>query len=337
MNQKRMKPTLWATLKKSLLVVFGIFAIFGVLGSGYLIIRDTGKMPPRPDKELDRILDEMEIEGRLCIAVSRFGNTIYLRFQPEGEVDERTPFAIGSLADQFVALSVLLLAERKELDTDVGVGTYLPGLPERLHAISVRHFLTQTSGLGPDSTLAGLALISAAPEPDVRSLYAPINYRVMERLIEATTQMSAMSFIRENLLAPLEMNHTYLDRETRPGGWVSCLEDLRKWEAALNTNRLVRLKTLLRFLQTARLADGSWGDYGGGWFIESVRGLRMEYGGAAENGTHAAIVRFSEKNFAVIILGDSSQDGLDTHALANTIGEVYLGREMPFPASQPSN
>ncbi len=332
MNVKGERSGPWGSLKKALLILAGILAVFGVLGSGFLIVRDTGKMPPRPDRELDKVFDSMAIEGRLCVTVSRFENTIYELYQPGEEIDARTEFTVGSLADQFVALAVLLLEERKELDVEKNLASYLTDLPAWMNKVTIHHLLTHTSGLGPGQGLEDLAGDPLDIEPGAQSIHAPLNYQLLKRLIQETTGESAPSFIRENLLAPLGLEHTYFEEGETGRGWVSCMEDLRKWESSLNSNRLVRLKTLLRFFQPPRLEDGTRGAYGCGWRIESVRGLRMEYSAAEEPGVHAAIARFSERNFALFLLIDTPNE-LDTYALALTIAEVYLGREMPMPPS----
>ena len=59
------------------------------------------------------------------------------------------------------------------------------------------------------------------------------------------------------------------------GGIYSSVEDLYYWDQALNTTTLVRATTLKQAFSPANFADGQKSNYGFGWFVDTVRGIRQ--------------------------------------------------------------
>ena len=62
-------------------------------------------------------------------------------------VTPQTVFQSGSVGKQFTAMAVMILIEEKKLDLDDPISKYLD-VPSAWSAITVRHLLTHTSGLG---------------------------------------------------------------------------------------------------------------------------------------------------------------------------------------------
>src|SRR5262249_21632816 len=87
------------------------------------------------------------------ISVKRRGETVlsksYGSADPEPDVPmpNDASFAIGSVAQQFTAASILLLAERGKLSIEDEVTKHLPQCPAHGQHITIRHVLTHTSGI----------------------------------------------------------------------------------------------------------------------------------------------------------------------------------------------
>ncbi len=319
-------------LKISILAILALLAIIGILGTWVLILRDTGKMPPRPDLKTDALLSGIEHSGRLSVEVVRNTHRIYSRHVPEGETDAWSIYPSGALGEQLTAMAIMKLSDSGLIDPDALIGRYLPELPPSFHAITIHALLSHTSGLDP-------ALCAFDPQrppvssPGVEARYAAADYdllqRLLQRVLDAVAPMPAHRFIEDQLLSALEMEHTFFvpdeDEETR-GQWYSCAEDLLAWEAMPLSGKLVRLKAMQRFLTPVKLLDGQRSPFGYGWSVRNLRGLRMEQSLVSEG--NATITRFSEKVFAVVILSDIPVEVLDTRRLAVEIAEIYLGREM---------
>jgi CubicO group peptidase (beta-lactamase class C family) len=161
----------------------------------------------------------------LAVGIVRDDGVVYLRGfgAPAGRaITARTPFLIGSLSKSFTALAVMQLVEAGKVELDAPVRRYLPWFRLKdlgaSEAITVRHLLNQTSGLPtsagfftPDAgSLAGTAL--AHPVGQVYE-YCNLNYRLLGLLIEAVTGQTYAAYVREHILAPLEMRNTFLTYE----------------------------------------------------------------------------------------------------------------------------
>jgi CubicO group peptidase (beta-lactamase class C family) len=139
----------------------------------------------------------------------------------------QTPFLIGSLTKSFTALAVMQLCEAGKIDLDAPVQCYLPWFrvadPAASARITVRHLLTQTSGL---PTSAGEVILAdfdqrpGASERQARALatlelahpagtaweYSNSNYQLLGLIIEAASGESFAGYIHQHIFAPLGMN-----------------------------------------------------------------------------------------------------------------------------------
>ena len=81
--------------------------------------------------------------GRI-VKVAAYGVTA----SPGGSpVRTDTVFPIQSMTKQFTATAIMLLVEAGKLELDAPVSRYLPAAPHAWEKMTVRHLLTQTSGL----------------------------------------------------------------------------------------------------------------------------------------------------------------------------------------------
>lgn len=67
------------------------------------------------------------------------------------EINEATPFRIGSIGKMLTAVAVLNLVRQHRIDLDAPIATYLPSYPARVaDQVTARHLLTHTSGIELD-------------------------------------------------------------------------------------------------------------------------------------------------------------------------------------------
>ncbi len=155
---------------------------------------------------------------------------------------DQTRFQIGSLTKQFVAASVLALADQDKIDLNSKIGTYMSGLPTPAIDLTIHQLLSNTSGLasapfaegatqqllGPATREELLATFAGAPlhfPPGSRFEYSNSGYLLLGALIEEVTGKPASLFLAENLFDRAEMPHTFLPqqgdfqhiRDQRPG------------------------------------------------------------------------------------------------------------------------
>lgn len=145
-------------------------------------------------------------------------------------ITPQTVFESGSVAKQFTAASLLLLARQGKLSLDDPLRKYLPELPDYGSPVTIRHVISHLSGLRewrPLALYAGLregnhvlnsrdVLRLAAKQralnydPGTAYTYTNTGYNVAPILIERVlgNGKSFQDFTREAIFEPLRMTHT---------------------------------------------------------------------------------------------------------------------------------
>jgi CubicO group peptidase (beta-lactamase class C family) len=137
-----------------------------------------------------------------------------------------TPMEIGSIAKQFTAASILLLATQGKLSLDTDIHRYVPELPAYPHPMALRDLLWMESGLADyadpiiaqnagytaTSTLSAsqvLALITKLTDlsfvPGTEFAYSNTNYVLLGLVVERVSGQSLGAFEQANIFGPLGM------------------------------------------------------------------------------------------------------------------------------------
>jgi CubicO group peptidase (beta-lactamase class C family) len=203
-------------------------------------------------------LDELAVEefnrrplAGLALGVVRGGELAYDRglgfadVAAGRRVTADTVFRIGSISKTFTAIAVMQLVEQGLVDVDDPVNEHLrgfrierrPGSP----AITIRHLLTHTSGLGELRKLTdvarpviGLGVDVGKPMPTLPELYAPVlraeiapdekwayanhGFAALGQLVEDVVARPFAEHLREAVFEPLGMRHTDFLRSERVRG-----------------------------------------------------------------------------------------------------------------------
>lgn len=184
-----------------------------------------------PELVADRIfgawLTEQGAPGGV-LGVVRGGQVLVRRgFGVRGLEDPQAPgpdtlFCIASVTKSVTAFAILLLCDDGRMELDAPARRYLPELPERWAAVTVRQFLCHVSGIPADARLrrpdwngsmAVAARLKARP-PGVAMRYNNFNYVVAGRLVEAIGGQSYADFVRNRIFLPLGMTRSRVGR-----GW----------------------------------------------------------------------------------------------------------------------
>ena len=150
-----------------------------------------------------------------------------------------TLYSIGSVTKSFTALAVMQLAERGLLDPRDPVDRFLPfDIRPMGEAIRLEHLLSHSSGIpalaysealishangtggrwlpiaGPDDILTFMdgAGEWAESAPGERWAYSNEGYALLGLIVEKVSGQSYSDYLRENILAPLGMERTFLNR-----------------------------------------------------------------------------------------------------------------------------
>ncbi|MBM3296616.1 MAG: beta-lactamase family protein, partial [Candidatus Aminicenantes bacterium] len=168
------------------------------------------------------------------VAVLKDGRVVFARgygranLEYDMPITPETVFESGSVAKQFTAAALLLLAADGKLSLDDDVRKHVPEVPDFGPPITLRRLLTHTSGLRDQWNLlsaagrpAGLAvhtmeeildLVSRQRElnfpPGEDYLYCNTGYALAAWVVRRASGVSLAAFSRERLFKPLGMNLT---------------------------------------------------------------------------------------------------------------------------------
>lgn len=142
----------------------------------------------------------------------------------EVPITASTVFDAGSIRKQFVAASILLLAEDGKLSLTDDVRKHLPELPDYGHKITIDHLLTHTSGIRdwqPLLNLAGgdptaMTMILRQRElnfkPGDEWSYSNSGYVLLPEIVTRVSGTPFSQFVQKRVLEPAGMkSSTYVD------------------------------------------------------------------------------------------------------------------------------
>jgi D-aminopeptidase len=142
----------------------------------------------------------------------------------------RTRMRIGSTSKMFTCLGILLLAEEGKLAIDDPIRRYVPELPDWAEGMTLRHFMTHTSGMRCHIDVLYQTGNHARPAPAEAALESlvrqrgtnfPIGerwsynnggYNLMSLVIERITGQDFVEFQEERIFRPLGMIDTAVKR-----------------------------------------------------------------------------------------------------------------------------
>ncbi len=147
-----------------------------------------------------------------------------------------TIFEAGSVAKQFTAMAVLLLAKDGKLSLDDPVRKHIPEVPDYGVPLTIRHMLTHTSGLRDWGSVAGIAgwprttreythahvleIVSRQKAlnfpPGTQWSYSNTGFNLAAIIVSRVSGMPFAEFSKQRLFAPLGMTRTsWRDDHTR--------------------------------------------------------------------------------------------------------------------------
>ena len=194
-----------------------------------------------------------------------------------------------------------------------------------------------------------------APGTDWR--YNNSGYFLLGAIIEKVSGLPYADFLQQRIFTPLGITHTaYEGHELRvfphaqaytpdadgfrpspplsmtqpyaAGALVSSVDDLARWDAAIDEGKLLKASTWKRALTSHTLRSGRNTGYGYGWEIISLRGAPAVAHGGAITGFRSYALRLPEQHIYVAVLSNAdaqvtSPDGPARRAAALALGKPY--------------
>jgi len=161
-----------------------------------------------------------------------------------------TWFQICSVSKQFTATAILLMADRGRVALDDRVTRWFSDLPEEWRAITIRHLLTHTSGLGhwpdcPDldphqAVLPGRQMehfqqMPLLNRPGTRWRYSSPGYVLLGWIVQEASGQPYAAFLADHIFAPLGLQSTSTGdppREPKMAFGYRAGQLIREWSSA---------------------------------------------------------------------------------------------------------
>jgi CubicO group peptidase (beta-lactamase class C family) len=259
---------------------------------------------------------------------------------------DTTSYHLASLTKTFASTIVMQLVESGRLDleapvADFGIVLASPGV------VRVKHLLTHTSEGDPGATYA----------------YNGSRFGLLDRVIARASGESFGQRLERLILAPLQLAHTapnILDsaafrlagldpvvfernlaqgyasdgraRLSYPGtfgtaaGLIASAVDVARYSMAIDRNAFLRPETQARVFTPAVSTRGDTLPYGLGWFVQRVRGVRVQWHYGYWTGNSSLILRVPDRGLTFVLLANS--DGLSRNT---TLG---AGNLLSSPAAR---
>ncbi|RYG54814.1 MAG: serine hydrolase [Chitinophagaceae bacterium] len=305
--------------------------------------------------------------GCAC-GISNAGKTIFTRgygltdITGNVSLNENTQFDIGSSHKQFVAATVLLLAEEKKLSLSDDIHKYVPELPDYGYKITIDHLLSHTSGIrdwtallplsGGDTDVFTLILRQKGLnfKPGESWSYSNSGYVLLKEIVSRVSKMPFGDFLGSRVFEPVGMRssvHSVSMRDTGMhraiayekkgnefkvsmrtdnnrggGGILSTVNDLLLWNEALRTGKLGKNVTS-KLREPARLNNGRKLHYARGLFVEPYRGsIPMVAHSGGAAGFSTWLGRFPDHDISIAVL--CNVEPTSATGIAYSLADIFL-------------
>jgi CubicO group peptidase (beta-lactamase class C family) len=325
----------------------------------------------------------------VCVGILHQGETATAGFGVTSAehplpVTDETLFQIGSITKTFTGTALMRLVEAGQVDLEATVRTYLPDFKVSDEAaashVTVRHLLTHMggwegdyfhdTGAGDDALARYVAdmggLKQLAPLGTVWS-YNNAAFSVAGRIIEVVTGKTYEAALKELVLQPLGLQHSFLDpgdlithrfvvghhvadegaqvarpwplpRSAYPAGGIVCdVRDLLRYARFHLGDGRVEGETRLLSAETMAAMQSPqaavWGKetWGLSWSVDDTYGTCLVSHGGGTNGQSTMLQLVPEHEFALVVLTNADRGGTVIQKLGQWVLKQYLGLEVPDP------
>ena len=201
-----------------------------------LIEPNTPHIQQETTKNLDKVFsdwDNAPYKPGVAAGLLKNGKMVYLKGFGSADVHHQSPitvdtkFQIGNMSKQFTAFAILLLEEQGKLSLSDDVRIYIPQLPDFGYKITIKHLLSQSSGLADFLALkeiAGWRTKDVFTQQDALDLilqqktldYIPgtkfsqtaSGLILLTEVVKKVTGQTLAAFSQQHIFQPLEMTNT---------------------------------------------------------------------------------------------------------------------------------
>jgi D-alanyl-D-alanine carboxypeptidase len=210
-----------------------------------IVLSACATPPPAPSYDFSTLETRLETECAAgafsgVVALQIDGARAFTHVCGLANVETNAPitpdstYRIFSTSKMLVALTVMRMAERGEIDIDAPVSQYLPDTPDAWSAITVRHLLNHTNGVrdatndyanawcaqgGPSGAIVALMTaddaetqLAPATPPGEIFRYNNFTYEVLAEVAERRAGIAFAELIRREVFTPANMTGAQLEQ-----------------------------------------------------------------------------------------------------------------------------
>jgi len=192
-------------------------------------------------------------------------------------------------------------------------------------------------------------------EPGEKYAYNNSGYVLLGAIIEKASGKTYEAYLRERIFEPLGMSQTYYGSASRiipkraqgydgvnaefenaeylsmtlpyaAGSLLSTVDDLAKWDRALEGTGLLSQASLDKWWKPFSLANGESIHYGYGWSISSYQGHRVVGHGGGINGFTCQLLRMPEDRVFVTVLTNRNDEKANPGLVARKLAAAAIGK-----------
>lgn len=230
------------------------------------------------------------------------------------------------------------------------------------HLTGIRHykgaeFLSATRYHDVESSLAIFKDDPLLHEPGAKMSYTTYGYNLLSRVVEAASGESFGAYLQTHIINPLALQQTYLDEPrrvipqrarnyTKPkdgplqnaayvdqsnkwggGGLLSTVEDLIKYGAAYDTDKLAKQETIKQMFTGLKTNDGKPTGYGLGWAVAMDAGKRRVEHSGGSMGATSILTKYPEQGLIIAALVNC--DHYSAPQIKNKIAAILFNSTPP--------
>lgn len=317
-----------------------------------LVLSISAQKADKIDKFLEAERVKRNIPG-MSVAIVRNGKIIKSKGYGLANIELKVPaspdtvYKIASISKPIIAVAIMKLVEEGKLGLDDPVSKYLEETPKTWKDITIRHFLSHTSGVVRESPafdgnkiLSDAEVIKAAYPLPLRFKtgekyeYCNVGYFSLAEIIKKVSGKSWDIYFNEHIFQPLGMTNTrttifdeiisnranaYSFRNEklfnesqyialRPSGaFISTVSDLAKFSNALYSDDFLKPESRNLMWTPFKLNDGKDSSYGLGWQINNKNNVKIIQHGGSLNGFRTEFTHFPNEKLTIIILTNLAQ------------------------------
>jgi D-alanyl-D-alanine carboxypeptidase len=205
--------------------------------------------------------------------------------------------------------------------------------------------------LSQEEFIKKMSTIPLSFQPGDKFSYCNTGYNLLGFIVENASGKKYWDFIHERIFDPLQMTSTtsrdpgvilphraagyelskgqHINRDYditdifSAGAIVSTVEDISKWNAALDGNKFLNANSRQLWWTPTKLNDGKIQNYGFGWFLDPLDNHKNIGHGGATSGFSATIQRFPDDKLSIIILTNADETGLAS-SIAKKVAKLYF-------------